>query len=392
MTSRVPISTRQDQENATSRLLMKQAIIKPSAPTRTGFANLENTVHNTQIARPKKKVDAAAVANKENIKTIVNKGKPKEKKIVRQESVLRIDAITTVETEIISEKTKGLVIYDPDEDSRNDPQLVTDYVQDIMAYFKEIESKFPLKETFLEGSKVTPKMRSLLVNWIVDVHYNFKMEPETLYLCVSIADRYMQLNNTVDRSTYQLVGSTALFLASKYEEVYPPELSDFVFVCDDAFSKKHMLRMEMDIVKKLDFRMGWPLSICFLRRYSKIACSTSEQHNLSKYILELALLEHNLAHIKPSIQAAAACCLSIAILTEVLDPSRCWTPTLMYYTKYKYADFKNVLVQLAHLIKQAKTSKHQASKEKYSRSKFNKVSLSNKLEGPLIRKLTLPPL
>lgn len=200
-----------------------------------------------------------------------------------------------------------------------------------------------------------------------------------------------QVNKAVDRTIYQLVGAAALMLAAKYEEIYIPEIADFVYICDNAFTRKQLLQMELDITRKLDFRMGWPLSIYFLRRYSKVAQVKTEHHNLAKYILELALLEYGVAHVKPSLQAAAACCLSIAILNEVLDPQKVWTLTLTYYTKYKYSDFKEVLGDFAQILAKAKISKFDAVREKYSDSAYGKISLSFKLEGPLIRKLTLSP-
>lgn len=193
----------------------------------------------------------------------------------------------------------------------------------------------------------------------------------------------------MNRSIYQLVGTAALLLAAKYEEIHIPDIEDFVFICDDAFTKKQVLQMEIDIFKKLDFRLGWPSSIYFLRRYSKIAQVKSDQHTLAKYLLELALIEYDMAHVKPSILAAAACCLSIAVINEVMEPLRVWTPTLMHYTKYKYADFKPVVYGFAHMLVNAETSKFKAVKQKYSASKFGKISLNFKLQGPLIRKLTL---
>ncbi|CAG9772813.1 unnamed protein product [Ceutorhynchus assimilis] len=285
-------------------------------------------------------------------------------------------------------KTNLLAIYDPDEKSKGDPLLVTEYVQDIMAHLRSLEDQFPIAEKFLEHSKVSPKMRTIVVNWLVDVHKNFSMGLETLYLSISILDRYLQVNQAVDRNILQLVGTSALLLAGKYEEVYIPDLTDFVYICDDAFTKKQILQMEMDICKKLGFRMGWPIATYFLRRYSKVANARHDHHNLAKYILEAALLEYHLAHVKPSIQAAAASCLALAIINEAMNPEKLWTPSLVHYSKYKYSDFKHIVHEFARMISKADTCKYDSVRLKYSTSKFGKVSLSCKLEGPLIRKLS----
>lgn len=84
---------------------------------------------------------------------------------------------------------------DPDENSRADPQMVTEYVEDILEYLRQLEVKFSLKDKVLDGTKITSKMRSTLVDWLVDVHQNFNLELETLHLSVSLVDRYLQVGS-----------------------------------------------------------------------------------------------------------------------------------------------------------------------------------------------------
>jgi G2/mitotic-specific cyclin-B, other len=79
-------------------------------------------------------------------------------------------------------------------------------------------------------------MRSILVDWLIEVHLKFKLLPETLFITVSIIDRFLE-KVRVQKSRLQLVGVTALFIASKYEEIYPPELKDFVYITDGAYKK-----------------------------------------------------------------------------------------------------------------------------------------------------------
>ena len=86
-------------------------------------------------------------------------------------------------------------------------------------------------------------MRAILIDWLIEVHYKFKLLPETLYLTVNLIDRYLEKCIT-HRSKLQLVGVTSMLIASKYEEIYAPEIRDFVYITDKAYSKEEILRME----------------------------------------------------------------------------------------------------------------------------------------------------
>jgi cyclin B len=85
-------------------------------------------------------------------------------------------------------------------------------------------------------TEINDKMRSILIDWLVDVHLKFKLLPETLFITVSIIDRFLE-KQRVSKQRLQLVGVAALFVASKYEEIYPPELKDFVYITDRAYTK-----------------------------------------------------------------------------------------------------------------------------------------------------------
>lgn len=80
----------------------------------------------------------------------------------------------------------------------------------------------------------------------------------------------LQQDHPVPKKQLQLVGVTAMFLASKYEEMYPPEISDFAYVTDRAYTTAQIRDMEMTILRVLKFKLGRPLPLQFLRRASKI--------------------------------------------------------------------------------------------------------------------------
>ena len=126
---------------------------------------------------------------------------------------------------------------DIDERDSDDPLCATTYVQDMYKLFRSKEVSTSVRPLYMDNQPyINQRMRSILVDWLVEVHLKFKLVPETLYLTVNLIDRYLA-KTEVSRVKVQLVGVTALLIASKYEEIYPPELRDLVFICDGAYSK-----------------------------------------------------------------------------------------------------------------------------------------------------------
>lgn len=91
-------------------------------------------------------------------------------------------------------------------------------------------------------------MRSILIDWLVEVHLKFKLVPETLYLTVNLIDWYLS-QVSVNREKLQLVGVTAMLIASKYEEIYAPEVQDFVYITDKAYTKEEILDCEQRMLQ-----------------------------------------------------------------------------------------------------------------------------------------------
>jgi cyclin B len=140
----------------------------------------------------------------------------------------------------------------------------------------------------------------------------FGLTPETLYLCISIIDRYMHLETEmVKRSEYQLVGITALLIASKYEEIYPPEVKEMVYIADRTFTHQDVLDMELHILRVLDYELAVPTGYPFLVRYLEILkYSDSIVQDLASYYMERMLQEYSMLNYRPSLIAAAAVSLA----------------------------------------------------------------------------------
>ena len=125
-----------------------------------------------------------------------------------------------------------------DDRDQNDPLCVTSYVNDMYNHFRMKETVTSVRPIYMESQPhINQKMRSILVDWLIEVHLKFKLVPETLYLTVNLIDRYLE-RAEVSRAKLQLVGVACLLVASKYEEIYPPELRDLVYICDRAYTRQ----------------------------------------------------------------------------------------------------------------------------------------------------------
>nr|P13952.1 RecName: Full=G2/mitotic-specific cyclin-B [Spisula solidissima]CAA33513.1 unnamed protein product [Spisula solidissima] len=274
-----------------------------------------------------------------------------------------------------------LNVQNIDANDKENPQLVSEYVNDIYDYMRDLEGKYPIRHNYLENQEITGKMRAILIDWLCQVHHRFHLLQETLYLTVAIIDRLLQ-ESPVPRNKLQLVGVTSMLIASKYEEMYAPEVADFVYITDNAYTKKEILEMEQHILKKLNFSFGRPLCLHFLRRDSKAGQVDANKHTLAKYLMELTITEYDMVQYLPSKIAAAALCLSM----KLLDSTH-WTETLTHYSSYCEKDLVSTMQKLASLVIKAENSKLTAVHTKYSSSKFMKISKLAALKSPLVKEL-----
>ena len=160
---------------------------------------------------------------------------------------------------------------------------------------------------------INEKMRAILVDWIIEVHLKFKLLPETLFITINLIDRYLSLVS-IKRNNLQLVGVTAMFIASKYEQIQTPEVRDFVYITDNAYTKNEIFAMEHAILSTLNFSMIMCTPYRFLERFFKVASDSQRVWNLARYLIELPLIEHRMLKYTPSILAASAVYLAQNIL------------------------------------------------------------------------------
>ena len=188
---------------------------------------------------------------------------------------------------------------------------------EIYEFMKKSESDTLPQYGYMEKvqSDINEKMRSILVDWLVEVHLKFKLVPESLYLTVNLIDRFLE-KEQVSRQKLQLVGVTAMLIACKYEEIYPPIVKDFVYITDNAYSKEEILQMEKKMLTLLDFNIQITSSFRFLERFAKIAKADNLIFNLSRYLIELSLVNYRMLRFSASNLAASSLYLSLKMTKQ----------------------------------------------------------------------------
>merc|ERR1719466_575933 len=278
-------------------------------------------------------------------------------------------------------------VMDIDEKDLENPQLCAEYTQDVYSYLRKLEPSSAVRAGHLLGCSINEKMRAVLVDWLVEVQLQFKLLQETLFSTISIVDRFLAVEGlTITRSKLQLVGVAAMFLASKVEEVYAPACSDFVYITDHAYTEDAIKQMEMKILQTLKFNLFEPLSLHFLRRYSKAGDVDVLQHSLAKFAIELALVEYDLVPVPGSKLAAAALCLSLMLLEPKEKQSGIWGETLVFYSGFHKEELMPIVYRLAQSIASSslKGSKMEAIRNKYRGAKFMKVADLPELKGEVL--------
>lgn len=117
-----------------------------------------------------------------------------------------------------------------------------------MIYKEEATLKMRNSKLFHIKSNYLPRMRAILLDWIMEVCEVYHLRRVTYYLSVDYIDRYLTIKPTVPKTQLQLLGISCLFIAAKLEEIYPPKLTEFSYVCDGACTEDEILSCEVLIL------------------------------------------------------------------------------------------------------------------------------------------------
>lgn len=212
----------------------------------------------------------------------------------------------------------------------------------------------------MKQRSINEQMREVQIDWIVDVSVKFRLLSTTLFMSVNLLDRYLQVEEC-SRDKFQLLGITSLFIASKYEEIYPPHMKEYINVCDKAtYTKEDMLEMEAKVIQALDFNLTDSTVLRLLERFGRVAGLETKPFMFSRYLTELALIDSSFLNHPNSLIAASA-----VYLTNKIFKREEWSENLKKDTGYQVNDVRQIAKDLYILLYKNESTPQTAVRRKF---------------------------
>ena len=263
----------------------------------------------------------------------------------------------------------------------NNIQIPKEYINIIYYNLLKEEEKGinPMPDyTYMSRQKeINDKMRSILVDWIIDVHFKFGFTDETLFMTISIIDRYLSICQ-ITRTNFQLLGITALMIACKHEEIDLPKIDDFIYITDNAYVKNEVIKMEEDVLYKLNFSFLYPSPIKFFEYLSLHFGFSKKHHMMGKYLMESFLLDVKNAKYKPSI-ISCACAYIVMKFFKMANYHDSYNKKFYNLDetveRYSEHNIKECAKDICLLVDNINKTNYQACFKKYSKKEFEEVAL-----------------
>jgi hypothetical protein len=223
-------------------------------------------------------------------------------------------------------------------------------------------------------TQITEKHRLKLIDWIIEIEDKFNLYDETIFLTINIIDRYLSVIN-LPLDKLQLLGISAAFIASKYQEIYAPELRDFVYISGHAFSKHSILSMENNILRILKFNLLIVSPLNFFHRMYFITANGTKELSSKIYdklyftglfIMELSLMDYKILKYSSSVIASSA----LLIGRKLLGLHPFWPKAILSTQGFKNTSAVNACTKdLLNIIKTSYSS-FTGLRKKFSRPNY----------------------
>ena len=235
----------------------------------------------------------------------------------------------------------------------------------------EKEMKFSPKIGYMESqSDINEQMRAILIDWLVEVHYRFRLKSETLFQTVWIIDTYLSLVQ-ITRAKLQLLGIASLLISCKSQEIYYPQLNEFIDITDGAYVKNELIEMEKKVLKVLNFNIVAPTANDFYNIITKAFGFDQKQFYLGKYFLESSLIDYRM--IKYSSSVIGVSCAYIVMKFFGIDNYKILYKNEVVNEICPQKVIKEAARDICFLVKNLSQSTLKAVKDKYSLNHFLNV-------------------
>ncbi|KAK9671163.1 hypothetical protein RND81_12G010600 [Saponaria officinalis] len=295
-----------------------------------------------------------------------------EKATAKKKKLPTMTAVLTARSKAacgLSNKPKEAVV-DIDASDVDNELAVVEYIEDLYKFYKLAENECRLCDYMELQPEINEKMRAILVDWLIEVHDRFDIRPETLYLTINLVDRFLSLK-ALPKRELQLLGIGCMLIACKYEEIWAPEVNDFVAISGIAYTNEQVLKMEKTILGKLEWYLTVPTPYVFLTRYIKASIPDDEIQHLVYFLAELALMNYGSLSFCSSMVAASA----VYVARRTLHKSPAWTETLRLYTGFSESQLTDCAKMLVTLHSEAPGHRLQNIYKKYSKAEKFAVAL-----------------
>ena len=233
-------------------------------------------------------------------------------------------------------------------------------------------AKIQIKIDYMnQQNDINDKMRAILVDWIIDVHYRYGFKRKTLLQAIMIIDLYLS-KNTILKKNFQLLGIASLFISCKENEIYYPGTQGFVNMTNKAYTKHELLKMEAHVLNVLDFEILSPSADEFYNILAKSFDFNKEQKFLGEYFMDSSLIDYSMLKYRPSIIAMA--CAYIVMKFYGIKKYKDLYSSNMVMKESPQKAIKDCARDLCFLVKNLSNSSLKATKEKYSLEQFGKVA------------------
>ena len=219
-------------------------------------------------------------------------------------------------------------------------------------------------------SDINEQMRAILIDWLVEVHYRFRLKSETLFQTVWIIDTYLSLVQ-ITRAKLQLLGIASLLISCKSQEIYYPQLNEFIDITDGAYVKNELIDMEKKVLKVLDFNIIAPTANDFYNIIAKAFGFDQKQFYLGKYFLESSLIDYRMIKYSSSV-------IGVACAYIVMKFFNIYNYKILYKNEVVKENcpqrvIKEAARDICYLVKNLSQSTLKAVKDKYSLNHFLNV-------------------